>query len=82
MLGDLLQLCLRATTGVEGFPGTDEALVSRGTETGRRDLPAPPPAAIARAVLLVRNLALAPSTGEVSKGKTAEAAKKTKSEGK
>lgn len=60
MLGDLLRLSLRATAAECRGDGTS-------TSTGENEasrIPHPPPA-VASTLLLLRNLALAPSTGEV-----------------
>lgn len=57
MLGDLLAVCIRASSDASGAPA--------GT-TGPGSMSAPAPSVlVARALLLLRNLALAPSTGQV-----------------
>ncbi|CAM9616676.1 unnamed protein product, partial [Ascophyllum nodosum] len=65
MLGDLLRMCLRSAAA--GYPRSPEEAspVRELSGAGSRDRHWTPPA-IARAVLLLRNLALAPSTGEVA----------------
>ena len=51
MLGNLVNVCLRATTNEGGGSSSRDA--------------GPLPAVVSRTLLLLRNLALAPSTGQV-----------------
>lgn len=57
MLGDLVAACLRVT------PTTAAGAISAARN--RDGSPAAPPPLVVRALLLLRNLALAPSTGQV-----------------
>lgn len=70
MLGDAIDLSLRAARGASSQGGRAEAVAHRAGAGTPIDVPVPSRALplIARTLLLCRNLALAPSTGQVKPG--------------